>query len=284
MSQTPTPVLHADGVEVVRQGKHLLRGLRLRVEKGEHWVVLGANGAGKSTLMGLLGATLHPTRGTVHVLGRQLGRVDMRELRSLIGHVNPRHRVDSPLTAIDVVLTGLTSTAELLPRRQTSADEFYRAGVLLDQLGMSGRHQLLWPTMSQGERGRVLIARALISAPKVLLLDEPATGLDLASRERLLIAIDRLRADVPDLATVLITHHLEEIPVTTTHAFLLRQGEKISAGPIDSVLTSELISECFDHKVEVSRNNGRWSASAGLRPREQRDPVVVRADAHRIIA
>ncbi|MGV9824471.1 MULTISPECIES: ABC transporter ATP-binding protein [unclassified Gordonia (in: high G+C Gram-positive bacteria)] len=255
-------LLNLSGVDVVRSGRMLLHDIDLSVSAGEHWALLGPNGAGKSTLMAIAGARSHPTRGTVDVLGRRLGRVDMRELRTHIGHVDPRWRIDIPLSAHDVVLTGLTNTPELDRRRTYSDTEHRAADDLLELLGMTARRDSLWPVMSQGERGRTLIARALMPRPALLLLDEPATGLDLAAREKLLSAIDRLRTEVADLASVLVTHHLEDLPASTTHAMLLRDGEIVAQGPVADALTSETISTCFDHPVAVRRHHGRWSATA----------------------
>jgi iron complex transport system ATP-binding protein len=184
----------------------------------------------------------------------------MRELRTHIGHVDPRHRLDRPLSAHDVVLTGLTNTPELDHRRTYTAEESRHADELLDLLGMSNRRQSVWTTMSQGERGRTLIARALMPRPSLLLLDEPATGLDLAAREQLLSSIDQLRREVADLASVLVTHHLEDLPASTSHALLLRDGATVACGVVDEALTTETISTCFDHPVQVRRDGGRWSA------------------------
>ncbi|MFI6732546.1 ABC transporter ATP-binding protein [Nonomuraea sp. NPDC050451] len=256
-------VLRADAVDLVRDGRHLLQDISLTVSPGEHWALLGANGAGKSTLLGLLGAVTHPTRGVVEVLGRTLGRVDVRELRSYLGHVNPRHTPDGPLRVRDVVLTGLTNTAALVPRWTPGEQEAERADRLITMLGMGHRAQATWPTLSQGERGRALIARALMPQPRLLLLDEPATGLDLAAREQLLASIDALRTRHSSLATVLVTHHLEELPATTTHSMLLCEGRCLAAGPVAEVLTSELVSACFDHPVRIVRSDdGRWAARA----------------------
>ena len=253
-------VLHAAHIDVVRGGRFLLRDITFTVHAGEHWALLGPNGAGKSTLLNILGAFGHPTRGTVDVLGRRLGRVDMRELRTHIGHVDPRHRLDLPLSAHDVVLTGLTNTPELDRRRTYTADENKHADELLDLLGMSDRRKSVWTLMSQGERGRTLIARALMARPSLLLLDEPATGLDLAAREQLLGSIDQLRREVVDLASVLVTHHLEDLPTSTSHALLLRDGLSVACGDVDDALTTDTISTCFDHPVQVRRDGGRWSA------------------------
>src|SRR5699024_3495536 len=151
-------VLRATDVDFVRQGTYLLHDVSLRVEQGQHWALLGANGAGKSTLLSLLGAVAHPTRGSVEVLGHTLGRVDMRELRSYVGHVNPRHPLQSPLPLRDVVLTGLTNTTEPVPRWSPSTDEMARAEHLINTLGMATKRDAPWPTLSQGERGRALVA------------------------------------------------------------------------------------------------------------------------------
>ncbi|NUP42403.1 MAG: ATP-binding cassette domain-containing protein [Streptomyces sp.] len=260
---TGSPVLRAEDVDVVRDGRYLLRSISLTVCEGEHWALLGANGAGKSTLLGLLGALTHPTRGTVQVLGHTLGRVDLRELRTLVGHVNPRHPLRSPLRVRDVVLTGLTNTVEAVPRRRPEPARLEQAERLLDTLGVGDRRDALWPTLSQGERGRVLIARALMPRPRLLLLDEPATGLDLAAREQLLDSLDALARDHPELATVLVTHHLEELPAGTTHALLLREGRALASGAADEVVTTERISACFGHPVRITRTEGRWTARTG---------------------
>ncbi|MFC8452223.1 ABC transporter ATP-binding protein [Kitasatospora sp. NPDC057223] len=259
------PLLRTREVDVVRDGRYLLRGINLTIEPGEHWALLGANGAGKSTLLGLLGAVSHPTRGEVDVLGRRLGRVDIRGLRAHLGHVNPRHPLRSPLTVREVVLTGLTNSIEPDLRREPTAAELARADRVIDTLGMAAVAGATWPNLSQGERGRALIARALMPSPRLLLLDEPATGLDLTAREQLLDSLDLLRHQHPELASVLVTHHLEELPESTTHALLLRDGECIAAGKVDDVVTTELISACFGHPIRIARHDGRWTARAAAR-------------------
>ncbi|MER6689235.1 ABC transporter ATP-binding protein [Streptomyces minutiscleroticus] len=252
-------VLRAENVHVVRDGRPILQEVSLTVRAGEHWALLGANGAGKSTLLSLLGARVHPTEGRVEVLGRRLGRVDLRELRSYVGHVDPRHAPSSPLRVRDVVLTGVTNSAERPPRWRPTAEQEERADRLMGTLGLDGLREARWTTLSQGQRGRTLIARALMPEPRLLLLDEPATGLDLPGRERLLEALDGLRRDHPELATVLVTHHLEELPAGTGHALLLRDGRELAQGPVDEVLTGDLIGKCFDLPLDLERRDGRWS-------------------------
>ncbi|MFJ4655512.1 ABC transporter ATP-binding protein [Nocardia sp. NPDC088792] len=261
---TDSPVLKVDAVDVVRGGNPILQGVSLTVRAGEHWALLGPNGAGKTTLLRMLGAFEHPSRGSVEVLGHRLGRVDMRALRAGIGHVDPRHTPDSHLTVREVVLTGATNTADLIPRWEATAEQLAETDRLIDLLGLTHRRDAGWHILSQGQRGRALIARALMPSPRLLLLDEPATGLDLAGREQLLERIDRLQRAHPELSSVLVTHHLEELPPGTTHAMLLRDGRTVAAGPVDEVITTEHISACFDHPVRILRHEGRWS----VRPAE----------------
>ncbi|MFE7171959.1 ABC transporter ATP-binding protein [Streptomyces sp. NPDC057616] len=252
-------VLRAEDVHVVRDGRPLLQEVSLTVRSGEHWALLGANGAGKSTLLRLLGALVHPTRGTVEVLGRRLGRVDLRELRSFVGHVDPRHPLAEPLRVRDVVLTGLTNSVAPLPRWRATPEQEERAERLIGTLGLDGLREARWTTLSQGQRGRTLIARALMPEPRLLLLDEPATGLDLPGREQLIAALDDLRRAHPALATVLVTHHLEELPAHTTHAMLLREGRVLAQGPAAGVLTGDQVGKCFDLPLTLDRHDGRWS-------------------------
>ncbi|MFF3960941.1 ABC transporter ATP-binding protein [Streptomyces griseorubiginosus] len=254
-----TEVLRAEDVRVVRDGRPILQEVSLTVRAGEHWALLGANGAGKSTLLGLLGARVHPTGGTVEVLGRRLGRVDLRELRAEVGHVDPRHPLGAPLRVRDVVLTGLTNSVAPLPRWHPTDEQRDRAGRLIATLGLAGLADARWPTLSQGQRGRTLIARALMPQPRLLLLDEPATGLDLPGREQLIDALGELRREHPALATVLVTHHLEELPPGTTHALLLREGRVLARGPASHVLTGDQVGKCFDLPLVLERHDGRWT-------------------------
>jgi iron complex transport system ATP-binding protein len=259
---TPGIVLEAAAVDFVRAHRFLLHDVSVAVRQGEHWVLIGPNGAGKTTLLRLLGALEHPTAGHVRVLGGVLGKVDMRELRKAIGHVDPRHPLQWPLSVREVVLSGATNTVGLQQRWRPTAEQVKQADSLIEVLGMSSLRDARWTTLSTGERGRALIARALMPDPALLLLDEPATGLDLAAREQLLSGLDTLRASHPQLASVLVTHHLEEIPASTTHAVLLRGGEVFARGPVADVVTSELISGCFDHPVQIGYEGGRWTARA----------------------
>jgi iron complex transport system ATP-binding protein len=256
-------VLELKDVDVVRDGKLLLSGVSVTVGEGERWALLGPNGAGKSTMLGLCGAVTHPTRGTVEILGKRLGTVDIRTLRESIGHVNPRHPLRSPLPIVDIVLTGLTGTIERMPRWEPTPAQTARALELIDRLGISALASAPWTTLSQGERGRALIARALISDPRLLLLDEPSTGLDVAAREQLLETLDHINTSHPHLAWILVTHHLEELPTCTTHAALLREGRVLAAGDAHDVLTTPLISATFNHPITITHQSGRWTATTG---------------------
>jgi iron complex transport system ATP-binding protein len=262
VAQPSETVIEAVAVDFVRAHRFLLHNVSLTVRQGEHWVLIGPNGAGKTTLLRLLGAHEHPTAGEVRVLGGTLGKVDMRQLRTAIGHVDPRHPLQWPLSVREVVLTGATNTVGLQQRWKPTPVQVRQADELIEVLGMSALREARWTTLSSGERGRALIARSLMPEPALLLLDEPATGLDLAAREQLLTGLDTLRAGHPGLASVLVTHHLEEIPASTTHAVLLRGGEVFAQGPVADVVTSELVSGCFDHRVRIAHDDGRWTARA----------------------
>ncbi|ROO86202.1 iron complex transport system ATP-binding protein [Actinocorallia herbida] len=269
--QTTATVLELQDVTYRRVDKEILHGISLRVSEGEHWALLGPNGAGKSTILGFCGAVTHPTSGTVDVLGGRFGRVELQALRRMIGHVNPRHPLRSPLRIRDIVLTGMTGTIEIPPRWSPEPADLAKADALIADLGLAGKAEERWPTLSQGERGRTLIARALISDPRLLLLDEPSTGLDVAAREQLLETIDLLTETRPRLASVLVTHHLEELPASTTHALLLAEGRVVAAGPVESTLTTAHVSAAFAHPIEVHRHHGRWTART-TRPRALATP------------
>lgn len=247
------PAIELAGVRLVRQGRVLLDEVNWCVGVGEHWALLGPNGAGKSTLLSLAGAVTFPTAGSVRILGEKMGAVEIRRLRERIGHVNPRHPVRSSMSARDVVLAGLTGTTERMARWRPDVHQAARAEELLAEFGLNG--DLHWPTMSQGERGRALIARALIPGPELVLFDEATTGLDVAAREQFLRSMDTL-----PMTTVTVTHHLEELPRSTTHALLIRAGRVLAAGPAEDVLSSANISACFDYPLAVQRQEGRWVA------------------------
>lgn len=264
-TQQPPAVVALTDVAVHRRttGQEIvLDGINWTVRPGEHWALLGANGAGKTTLLRLVGAALYPTVGTVEVLGDRLGRVDMRELRARVGLVSAAQKVPVDATAHTVVLTGATGTVQPLWRKyDTETRE--RAHVLLAELGCKELADRRFGDCSGGQRARILICRALMADPSLLLLDEPFNALDLPSREDLVDALHRLAADRSDLATVTVTHHLEELPPSTTHAFLLKEGRELASGPVHGVLTPDTMTACFGRPIHVARHDGRWYARSG---------------------
>ncbi|HZD03097.1 MAG TPA: ATP-binding cassette domain-containing protein [Actinomycetes bacterium] len=258
--------LELEGVRVwAADGSDLLRGVTWQVRAGEHWALLGPNGAGKSTLLSLAGARRHPSAGTVRVLGERLGTVDVRELRRLIGVVDPALRMPGELTAEAVVLTGASGSVQPLWDRYGAAERA-RARELLELVGCAHLAGRRVDTCSHGERGRIRVARALLPSPRLLLLDEPASGLDLAARELLLAALDDLAVLKPDLATVVVSHHLEDLPRRTSHAMLVARGEVVASGPADEALTGGTVSACFGLPLRLQRQAGRWAAVGADEP------------------
>jgi iron complex transport system ATP-binding protein len=256
-------VIAVDGVSVVRSGNHLLRETDWRVELDERWVVLGPNGAGKTTLLNLAAARLHPTTGTVRVLGERLGRVDVNELRTRIGLSTAAlaERLPGDERVHDIVVTAAWSVVGRFRERYDAIDEV-RARGLLEQLGVAPLADRRYGTLSEGERKRVQIARALMTDPELLLLDEPAAGLDLGGREDLVSRLAELAYD-PDAPTlVLVTHHVEEIPPGFTHALLLREGATVAQGLLHDTVTSEHLSKTFDMPLKVEHSAGRFTARA----------------------
>ncbi|MEV6984918.1 ATP-binding cassette domain-containing protein [Sphaerisporangium sp. NPDC051017] len=259
------------GVTVKVVGRTLLADVDWRVEFGEHWVILGPNGAGKTTMLSVAAAVRHPSSGTASVLGHRLGRVDLRELRRHIGLVAASQRLvdealmeEEGLTAHTVVLTGYTGSSAPLWDRYGPA-EHEKAHALLADLGCKDLADRPFAVCSQGERGRVRVARALMADPAVLMLDEPFAGLDLPAREDLITAIEDLAHGRPALTTVLVTHHLEEVPATTTHALLVGDARVLAAGPVHDVLTSENLSRCFGRPLSLDHVDGRWYVRAARR-------------------
>ena len=256
------PVLELRQVDVwFPAGPHVLHALDLSVGAGEHWALLGPNGAGKSTLLALAGAQRHPSRGEVDVLGARLGRVDLRELRERIGTVDVRLRMPTELTVADYVLTGATQTVQLLRERYDDSDRA-RVAELLEVFGLATIAGRGVGVCSQGERGRARLARALVPSPPLLLLDEPASGLDLPGRADLLDALEQLPAHDPALTSITVAHHLEELPATTTHVALLRDGRFVATGTADLLRDPEALSECFGRRVRAFDVDGRWYAAA----------------------
>ena len=243
------------------EGSTILDRISWSLEPGEHWAIIGPNGAGKTTLLSILSAERHPSSGTVELLGEMFGRTDLRKLRTRIARVDASLRMLDWLHGTEAVLTGLRNTT--WPHWDDWNDaEYARARTLLASIGAGQFADAEIAHLSAGERQRIRLARALIKDPELLLLDEPTTGLDFPGREALLQSLDALTTARPALPTVTVSHHLEELPASTTHAMLLRDGTIQQAGPIRSVLTSACVSTCFGFPIEVYQMHGRWAARA----------------------
>jgi iron complex transport system ATP-binding protein len=250
-----------DGVTVRRGATTLVHDVDWTVELDERWVVLGPNGAGKTTLLRLAAAELHPTTGIVHVLGERLGRVNVFELRTRIGLTSAAlgQRVPDDEQVRDVVVSAGWGVLGRWRERYDAADTD-RADDLLAMMGVRGLADRPFGTLSEGERKRTLIARALMTDPELILFDEPAAGLDLGGREDLVARLAALAADPDAPASVLVTHHVEEIPVGYSHALLLREGGVVAAGLLDDVLTDENLSATFGLPLAVQKRRGRYTA------------------------
>ena len=259
----PDAVLQFVDVTVRRGAATLLDRVSWTVEEDERWAVLGPNGAGKTTLLQIAAAVLHPSAGEAYVLGERLGRVDVFELRPRIGLASSFLAERIPPTELvrDVVISAGYSVLGRW-REAYGRMDVRRALALLDRMGVGALAQRTFGTLSQGEKARVQIARALMTDPELLLLDEPAAGMDLGGREDLLARLTRL-ADDPDApASVLVTHHVEELPPGITHALLLRDGRVVAAGLAREVLTDANLAATFGLALRVERRGGRWYARA----------------------
>lgn len=254
-------VLDVSDVVVRRGGRNIIDGVDWSVNEGQRWVVLGPNGAGKTTLIRLVSGRLHPTEGTVAIIGETLGKVDVAELHPLVGlassaldeRINDRERV------LDVVRTGAYGVIGKWREEYEDLDDD-RALELLDMLGVKDLADSHWGTLSSGEKKRVGIARALMPDPEILILDEPASGLDLGGRENLLASLSDLANAQYAPVMVLVTHHVEDIPHGFTHGLLLKDGKVAAEGELDEVMTSETLSSVFGVDVKVALDEGRYSA------------------------
>ena len=256
-------ILELSDISVRRGDRVILGPLNWQVLEGERWVILGPNGAGKTTLLQICSSLIHPTTGEINILGEKLGKVDVFELRTRIGLTSSAlvEQLPPDELVMDVVLTAAYA---MLGRWQEKYDlwDESRAMALLTALGVRELGERLFGSLSEGEKKRVQIARALMADPELLLLDEPASSLDLGGREDLLRRIESLSKDPLAPATVIVTHHIEEIPVGTTHALLLREGAVVAQGEVASVRTDQNLTQAYGLAITVQTEGGRFFARA----------------------
>jgi iron complex transport system ATP-binding protein len=256
-----TAVLELADVSVRRGAATLLDSVDWTVRDDERWVVLGPNGAGKTTLVQVCSAQIHPTSGVVGILGEVLGTVDVFELRPRIGYTSAAiaERIPRDEPVRDVVVSASYGVVGRWREHYDDLDH-ERADRLLVEVGVKHLADRTFGTLSEGERKRVQIARALMTDPELLILDEPAAGLDLGGREDLVARLSLLANDADAPASVLVTHHVEEIPPGYSHGLLLRSGKVVAAGLLDDVLTDENLSATFGLPLVVQRRRGRYTA------------------------
>lgn len=261
-----TAVAELAGVSIRRGNALLLDDIDLTINENERWVMIGPNGAGKTTLLQLLAAEMHPTTGVVGLLGEVVGAVDVFELRPRIGLTSSAlaERIPRGEKVRDIVLSAAYAIVGRW-REEYDPYDIQRAEELLRQLRMESFAERTFGTLSEGERKRVQIARSLMTDPELLLLDEPASGLDLAGRESLVATLSETLLDPESPASMLVTHHVEEIPAGITHCLLLNHAKVVAAGPLEQTLTDENLSACFELPLTVGRyDDDRWFAR-GLR-------------------
>ncbi|MDX1620677.1 MAG: ATP-binding cassette domain-containing protein [Nitriliruptorales bacterium] len=250
------------GVTVVESGHHLLDDVDLVVPVGEHLALIGPNGAGKTTLLRAIAGYRHPTQGQVEVLGERLGHTDVRVLRRRVGFTSTAlHPLLQTSAEVRLVVAAARHGATARVRGLEGDDAALDAAqVALGRVGAGHLAGRRCATLSQGEWQRVQIARALVTDPGLLLLDEPMAGLDIGGREGLLADLDQLMREEDGPTVVMVAHHLEELPAATRRAAILDRGELVASGPIGDVLTSEVVSRAFRLPLNVDRHEGRWSA------------------------
>jgi len=250
-------VVHIDNITWVRDGSYILKDITWHVHQGEHWAVIGLNGSGKTALLKMVAGYTQPSKGEISVLGKKFGSYDLRELRKSIGWVSSslQERLHANETAMDIVLSGKFATIGLYNKAEAEAQE--KALFILDQLDCADFAKRSYATLSQGERQKVLIARALFNSPELIIFDEPCTGLDIFAREQLLSTIEKMSLDKLAPTLLYVSHHIEEILPTFSHTLLLRKGSVYSAGKTKDMLTGDNLSSFFEAPVNVQWQGGR---------------------------
>lgn len=254
-------MIQINNVELYRNRKTILHNVSWNVEKGQHWVILGLNGSGKTTLLKVLNGYLWPNGGSVSVLGEKYGNTNIREVRKSIGWVSSAmiDQFDLRDPAIEIVLSGKFGAIRLF--ESVSEEEINEAVTMMKRLNCDHLVNKPFELLSHGERQRVQIARALMAKPKLLILDEPTTGLDLIERERLLKTIEQLASSENSPTLIYVTHHVEEILPCFSHILLMRDGEVFASGERDLLLTEETLSVFFEHPLRITYENERaWVA------------------------
>lgn len=260
------PIIEISGLRVERDIA-ILKGISWRVECGEHWVVLGPNGSGKTSLLAVMTGYMPLTEGTISLLGETYGRSDWRDLRKRVGIVSSAIQQMMPghEAALQTVVSGKSAMIGLWGEAEDGGDRA-RALEILRMVEAEELRERRWIHLSQGERQRVLIGRALMARPELLILDEPCAGLDPVARELFVGFVDRLAHDPGSPAMILVTHHVEEITPCFTHVLVLKRGRVLAAGPRERVMTSEILSEAFDARVTLARNEGRYRLTVAANP------------------
>lgn len=264
----PTPIVSVQNASVVKDGTLLIDDISWNIGPGERWILFGANGSGKTTLLEVVSSYLFPTRGTVSLFGHKLGTVDARAIRSRIGYVGPAptQLLRTHLPSIDIVITGLHASF-VDTRWHTYEDhDWERARECLAVLHADRLADREFGTLSEGEKKRVLIARSLMAAPDLLLLDEPGAGLDLGARERLIDSLVSLAAAPSTPPVVLVTHHVEEIPPGFDRILVLAGGRAVACGSLDEVLTADTLRDTFGMPLEIEKRRTRWRAWVEINP------------------
>ena len=259
MSNTSSASVVLEGVSVKYEDRTVLGPIDLEIRSDERWIVLGPNGSGKTSLVKILSLYRYPTTGSVQILGERWGQTDVRELRKRIGLASSslRDQFRADITGLEIVVTARHAALETWWHTYSETD-LDAARSCLAQVGAESLTTRNFETMSSGEQQRVQLARTLMGDPGLLILDEPTAGLDLSGREQLVTSLSSLASMPSTPATVLVTHHTDEIPPSFTHGLLLRDGCPLSTGPLEDILTAEALSECFGLKLRLEHREGRW--------------------------